>query len=335
MSNWTVVGFEGTRSTPRDWSIERDILDTVGATLVTALCDSEQEAAEALRYADVGLAHTHPVTGLPVLDISSTCRALILGGVGHEHVDIAGATERGIAVANVPDYCVEEVTDHALALLFALARGLMPLNASTRRGEWNHRAGGELMQIAGRQLGLYGFGRIARRLAEKASAIGIAVLAFDPYVDPSVMKNLSVKPAENLAHLLSSSDFVSLHTHETPETEKSINADSIQLMKPGSLLINVSRGGLIDEVSLFEALRSGYLNGAALDVMAVEPFDMSSPLFSLENLIVTPHSAWYSEQAGQELSRLMAHAAIQALQGKLPDNTINAKEKPYFWWLDS
>ncbi|WP_420613864.1 C-terminal binding protein [Candidatus Spongiisocius sp.] len=334
MTGRLVVGVEGPGTPARDWSVERDLLDAAGAALVTSICASEEEAAAALRDADAGLVHTSPITGV-ILDAASKCRALILGGVGHEHVDLELASERGIAVANVPDYCVEEVSDHALALLLALARGLIPLDASSRRGEWDHRGGGRLARIRGCRLGLYGFGRIARRLAEKARGIGLAVMAFDPYVDHSEMRDTSVMPAESLAQLLGSSDFVSLHTHQTPETEHVINADSIRLMKPGARLVNVSRGALIEEGALYEALRSGHLAGAALDVMAVEPFDTRSPLLELDNLVVTPHAAWYSEQSKRELSRKMAGAAIQALRGELPDYTINTPAGRRFSWLDS
>jgi len=333
MTGRLVVGVEGPGTPSRDWSIERDLLDAAGATLMTSICSSEEEAAAALRDADAGLVHTSPITEL-TLNIASKCRALILGGVGYEHVDVELATERGIAVANVPDYCVEEVSDHALALLLALARGLIPLHASSRRGEWDHSGGGRLTRIRGCRLGLYGFGRIARRLADKARGIGLSVMAFDPYVDRSEMEDASVMPAESLAQLLSRSDFVSLHTHQTPETEHVINADSIRLMKPGARLVNVSRGALVEERALYEALRSGHLAGAALDVMAVEPFDMRSPLLRLDNVVVTPHTAWYSEQSGRELSRKMAAAAIQALRGELPDHTINTQAEPRFPWLD-
>ena len=334
MTGRLVAGVEGPGTPPRDWSIERDLLDAAGAALTTSICASEEEAAAALRDADAGFVHTSPITEV-ILDSASKCRALIIGGVGYEHVDLELATERGVAVANVPDYCVEEVSDHALALLLALARGLIPLHANTRRGEWDHLGGGRLARIRGCRLGLYGFGRIARRLADKARGIGLAVMAFDPYVDRSEMEDASVMPAESLARLLSASDFVSLHTHQTPETENVINADSIRLMKPGARLVNVSRGALIEEGALYEALRSGHLAGAALDVMAVEPFDMRSPLLKLDNLVVTPHAAWYSEQSERELSRKMAGAAIQALRGELPDHTINAQAKPRFSWLHS
>ena len=322
MTGRLVVGVEGPGTPPRNWSVESDLLDAAGATLMTSICASEEEAAAALRDADAGLVHTSPITEV-ILDVAWKCRALILGGVGYEHIDLELATERGIAVANVPDYCVEEVSDHALALLLALARGLIPLHASSRRGEWDHLRGGRLTRILGCRLGLYGFGRIARRLADKARGIGFSVMAFDPYVDRSEMEDASVMPAESLVQLLSSSDFVSLHTHQTPETENVINADSIRLMKPGARLVNVSRGALIEERALYEALRSGHLAGAALDVMAVEPFDIASPLLRLDNLVVTPHAAWYSEQSGRELSRKMAGAAIQALRGELPDHTVN------------
>ena len=334
MTGRLVVGVEGPGTPPRDWSIERDLLDAAGAALMTSACTSEEEAAAALRDADAGLVHTSPITEV-ILDAASKCRALILGGVGYEHVDLELAAERGIAVANVPDYCVEEVSDHALALLLALARGLIPLDASSRRGQWDHLGGGRLTRIRGCRLGLYGFGRIARRLADKALGIGLAVMAFDPYVDRSQMENASVMPAETLARLLGSSDFVSLHTHQTPETENVINADSIRMMKPGARLVNVSRGALIEEGALYEALRSGHLAGAALDVMAAEPFDLRSPLLGLDNLVVTPHAAWYSEQSGRALSRKMAGAAIQALRGELPDHTINAQAVTRFSWLDS
>ena len=334
MTGRLVVGVEGPGTPSHDWSIERDLLDAAGATLMTSTCASEEEAAAALRDADAGLVHTSPITEL-TLDVASKCRALILGGVGYEHVDVELAAERGIAVANVPDYCVEEVSDHALALLLALARGLIPLHASSRRGEWDHLSGGRLTRIRGCRLGLYGFGRIARRLADKARGVGLSVMAFDPYVDRSEMGDASVTPAESLAQLLCSSDFVSLHTHQTPETENVINADSIRLMKPGARLVNVSRGALIEERALYEALRSGHLAGAALDVMDVEPFDMRSPLLGLDNLVVTPHAAWYSEQSGRELSRKMAGRAIQALRGELPDHTINTQAEPRFSWLDS
>jgi D-3-phosphoglycerate dehydrogenase len=220
---------------------------------------------------------------------------------------------------NVPDYCVSEVSDHALALLLAAARKIAFFHRRTKQGEYQLQAGVQLRRISGRTLGLIGLGRIGRALVPKARALGLDVVAHTKSGDDhgTGCRMLS------LDGLLQESDFISLHLPATEETRGLIGAAALSRMKPGAWIINTSRGALIDHDALGQAIAKGSIGGAALDVFEPEPPDLSQPLFRDERVIVTPHAAFLSEESLEELRARTARQLADALRGVRPENVVN------------
>lgn len=316
-----------------DFNVERRILAAAGAELDVRECRTQAEVAEALRDADVAMNNLNVAVGPEALAAATRLRALIVCATGYDHVDLAAASARGIAVANVHGYCTEEVSDHTLALLLAVSRKLLPLSAHVQQGGWDCNVARPLHRYRGRTLGLYGFGQIARRVAAKAQPLGLRILALDPYLPPDRIAAAGAEPARDLDQLLAESDYLSLHAPLTPETAGLINARTLARMKPGAYLINCARGGLVDESALRAALVSGHLAGAALDVVASEPIAAGHPLLGLENVIITPHAAWLSQEAEAELATRAAEAAVAALRGELPPHTVNPDQLSDAKWL--
>ena len=315
-----------------DWSIEQRALERIDAELDVRECRTDADVAAALSAADVVMSHhTVRITG-DALAKASHLRAVVVCGTGFDHVDVDAAGGRGIAVANVPDYCTEEVSDHALALLLALNRKVLALSSLVHAGRWDDLGAYPLRRLGAQVLGLYGFGRIARRLAAKAAPLGLRILAFDPYVSRHEIASAGVEPAGDLEALLELSDYVSLHAQLTRETHKIFAARTIARMKRGSFLVNCSRGELVDEAALYDALSDGHLGGAALDVLDDEPVDPANPLLGLDNVIVTPHAAWWSIEAKEELHEKSAHAVVEVIEGRPPPHLVNRATQP-FWWL--
>jgi D-3-phosphoglycerate dehydrogenase / 2-oxoglutarate reductase len=249
-------------------------------------------------------------------------RVIAAPSVGYDHVDVEAATRRGIWVCNVPDYCVDEMADHALALLVALVRGVVELDRTVRAGHWYHDAAGTLRRLSDVRLGIIGFGRIGRALAARARALGMDVSAHDPLVSESEIAAEGVRPAA-LTELLESSSALSIHVPLTEETRGLVGARELALLPDGAFVVNVSRGGLLDVDALTEELASGRLGGAALDVLEVEPPTAGSPAPAAPRLVVTPHAGWYSERAHEEVHRRAAASVLDVLEGRTPRNAIN------------
>jgi D-3-phosphoglycerate dehydrogenase len=224
-------------------------------------------------------------------------------------------------VCNVPDYCIDEVADSALALLLALLRGVVALDRDVRAGRWNDRAAGPLRRVVGTRLGVVGFGRIGRALAARAAALGMEVWATDPVVAPAAISEAGARPA-TLDELLAACEAVSLHVPLTAETERLLGTRELARMPRGSLLVNTARGGLVDTDALLAALESGHLAGAALDALEIEPPTRKEPAPQAPGLIVTPHAAWYSEDAERELKRRAVGAVRAVLEGREPDGVV-------------
>lgn len=242
------------------------------------------------------------------------CRVVVRYGVGVDNVDLETASACGIVVSYVPDYCVEEVSNHAIALLLALHRQLSSYNQQARSGRIGIDSARPIPRLSGLALGIVGFGRIGRAVARKAQAFGLHVLAFDPVIGAGAMERANVEPAA-LDELLARADAVSLHVPLSNQTCGLLGAERLAEMKPGSLLINVGRGGLVDEAALADALRSGHLGGAGLDVTTLEPLPAGHPLLALPNVILTPHVAWYSTGAQRELQTKAAEEIGRVLSG--------------------
>jgi D-3-phosphoglycerate dehydrogenase / 2-oxoglutarate reductase len=245
------------------------------------------------------------------------CKAIGRFGLGVDNIDIAAAAEIGITVTYVPDYCMQEVSDHAMALLLALARKVPQSNALVQAGRWDMPAVVPIHRLAGRVLGLVGFGNIPRALAPKAKAFGLRVVAHDPYVSQHALAAAGVE-GMSFDRLLEISDFVSIHAPLLPATRGLFNAEVFRKMKQGACLINTARGPLVDEDALLAALDSGRLVGAALDVVAVEPLPKQSRLIGRDNVVLTPHTGFYSVEALNELQTKCAADVARVLSGEKP-----------------
>jgi D-3-phosphoglycerate dehydrogenase len=303
--------------------IERAILGEVGAELVVAGSGDPGELIALAPGADAILTNWRRVPE-EALDAATRCLVVARYGVGVDNIPVDRATKLGILVANVPDFCVEEVSDHALALLLACARRIVTFARSTRDGSWDLLGLGRgLPRLRGQRLGLVGFGQIARALVPKAQALGLEIAAYTPRLPRGRDEHSGVELTDDLAYLLSISDYVSLHAPATAETRGLIGEDALRAMQPGAYLINTSRGALIDEGALERALREGWIAGAALDVLAEEPPPPGHPLLALDNVIATPHAAFYSEQAIAELATKAARNVACVLRGDVPATVVN------------
>jgi D-3-phosphoglycerate dehydrogenase / 2-oxoglutarate reductase len=245
------------------------------------------------------------------------CKAIGRFGLGVDNIDVAAAAACGITVTYVPDYCMREVSDHAMALLLALARKVVLSNDLVQAGRWEMPAVVPIRRLAGQVLGLVGFGNIPRQLAPKAQAFGLRVLTHDPYVAPDVLAAAGVEGV-SFDDLLARSDFVSIHAPLLPATRGLFNADAFARMKRGACLINTARGPLVDEAALVAALDAGHLGAAALDVVATEPLAKDSALLGRANVILSPHTAFYSIEALEELQTKCASDVARVLSGEAP-----------------
>jgi D-3-phosphoglycerate dehydrogenase len=251
------------------------------------------------------------------------CKAIGRFGLGVDNIDLVAAKEKGIAVNYVPDYCIREVSDHAMALLLALIRKIPLSNKLVQAGRWEMPAVVPIRRIEGTVLGLLGFGNIPRLVAPKAKAFGIKVIAYDPFAKPELFDSAGVERVE-LDVLFARADYISVHAPLMPQTRGMLNADAFGKMKKGVLIVNTARGPLIDEPALIAALDAGQVGGAALDVVAAEPLAKDSPLLGRDNVIVTPHTAFYSIEALEELQSKCASDVARVLSGQKAVYPISA-----------
>ncbi|MGH6788081.1 MAG: C-terminal binding protein [Pseudolabrys sp.] len=242
------------------------------------------------------------------------CKAIGRFGLGVDNIDLPAAKEKGIAVNYVPDYCIREVSDHAMAMLLALIRKIPLSNRLVQGGRWEMPAVVPIRRIEGTVLGLVGFGNIPRLVAPKAQAFGIKVIAYDPYARPELFKAANVESVD-FDTLLKTADYISVHAPLMPATRGLMNGDAFAKMKKGAYMVNTARGPLIDEQALIAALDKGQVGGAALDVVAAEPLARDSPLLGRDNVIVSPHTAFYSIEALDELQSKCASDVARVLSG--------------------
>jgi len=305
--------------------VERGILASIGAELVAFRSAQEAELVPAVADADGLLVCYAPVTRR-IIEAARRCRIIARYGIGLDNVDLDAAGAQGIVVTNVPDYCVDEVSDHALALLLACARRIVALHGRVQSGRWDARDAVPIHRLRGSILGLVGFGKIPRALAAKARALGLEVVATDPYVDEPAMAGQGVRKVE-LEALLAEADFVSVHAPLTPQTRGMIGEAALRAMKPTAYLINTARGPIVDEAALARALREGWIAGAGVDVLATEPPGPEHPVRGLDNVVLTPHVAFYSEESLQELQRKAAEEVARVLTGQSPRYAVNLPPK--------
>ena len=290
-----------------DVATERRIFGRAGLEVELATCRTEGEVIAAGRDAVALLTQYAPVTA-SVLARLPECRAVGRYGTGMDNIDIAAARACGVALVSVPDYSREEVANHTIALILALVRGLIRLDATVRAGRWDFRGAGQLRRASAQQLGVVGLGRIGTAVASRAQALGFAVAGYDAVARDA--GRVSLLP---FAELLATSDVISLHVPLGEATRHLLNDAAFALMKPGALLVNTARGGLVDTAALARALDSGRLAGAALDVLDPEPPAPGDRLLRDERVIVTPHAAFYSEQSLAELKRRVAEGLVTAV----------------------
>jgi D-3-phosphoglycerate dehydrogenase len=252
-----------------------------------------------------------------VIGALTKCKVIGRTGLGVDNIDIPAAAAKNIVVTYVPDYCLREVSDHAMALLLALARKVTLANKLAQEGRWEMPSVQPMYRLEGRTLGLAGFGNIPRTLVPKAKAFGLRVITSDPYVAEEHLKALDVKNV-SFDELLTQSDYISVHAPLLPSTRGLFNKEAFAKMKKGAVIINTARGPLIDEAALIEALDSGHLAGAGLDVITTEPMPKDSPLIGRDNLILTPHTGFYSEESLVELQTKCATDVGHVLQGEKP-----------------
>ena len=301
---------------------ERAVLAKAGVELIVAPDDSEETLAALAKDVDGILFCFAKVTDR-VLRAAEKCVVASRYGVGYDNIDLDTATELGIAVTYVPDYCVPEVSDHVMAMLLAWNRRIVLFDRATKTKGWGSEGlGMRIMRLEGRKLGIVGFGRIGRGVCAKALAFGFEVLVSDPYVSIEEAGKLGVTKVQ-MEELLTESDFVTLHVPLTPGTRNLIGKAELAAMKSEAFIINAARGGLIDEDALYGALTSGQIAGAGLDVLedAAPPLDYR--LTQLDNVIVTPHTAFYSQEATLELEERAAGEVVRVLHGQMPDNLVN------------
>lgn len=300
---------------------EQAILKAIEADILYFRKFDTEEALEAVSQADALMVGLEEVRAHLIARMER-CRIISRLGTGIDTIDIEAATQRGILVTYVPDYSIDEVSAHAIALLMAQARRLPDYLEMTRQGLWNSGAVSPIQRLKDQTLGVAGFGRIGQATAEKGRGLGLKVIAYDPYLDDQIIEAAGVQAVDRET-LLRTSDYISLHTPLTDSTYHMINAEALTLMKPTAYLINTARGPLIDEDALLDAVRSGQIAGAALDVLTVEPPSPDHPLLHEKNILITPHAAFYSEAAKRDLRIRGAEEVVRALKGEAPRSPVN------------
>ncbi len=306
---------------------EKEVLDHPDIDLQFAQCTTEDEVIEAARDADALINQYAPISR-KVIESLENCKVISRYGIGFNTIDIKAATEKGIVVGNVTDYCLDEVSDHAFALLLSLARKVTLLNNEVKDGNWDFKAGSPIFRLRGRTLGLVGLGNIPQTLARKAQAFGIEVAAYDPFIAEETAAALNVKLL-GLDELCEQSDFVSVHAPLNAHTQGMMSTEQFKKMKKEAFIINTARGPVVDEKALIQALQEGEIAGAGLDVVEHEPIEKDNPLLKMANVILNPHVAWYSEESQTDLKRKTAQNVADVFQGYFPDYLVNrdVKEK--------
>ncbi len=301
---------------------ERAILEEAGAEVVIAPDGSEETLTELAKDVDAIMTCFAKVTD-KVIRTATKCVVIGRFGVGTDNIAVDTATELGIAVTYVPDYCIEEVSDHVLAILHTWNRKISIFDQSVKKNGWGHLGlTMRIMRLKGKTIGIVGFGRIGQAVAKKASAFGMNVLASDPMISETTATEHGAQLV-SLNELLTQSDFVTLHAPLISSTHHMIGKTELELMKKESFLINAARGPLIDEEALYDALKNKNIAGAGLDVMEDNIPPKDHPLLQLDNIIITPHTAFFSQESTLELEQRAASEVVNVYQGRMPDNLFN------------
>lgn len=300
---------------------EKHVFDPLGMTITYEQCRTEEEVIEKCRDADALLNQYAPLSR-KVIEQLDACKVISRYGIGVNTVDIDAATEKGIVVANVTDYCLDEVSDHAMAMLLACNRKVVLLNQDVKKGKWDFNVAAPIPRLRGQTLGLLGFGNIPRTLARKAKAFGLTVIAYDPFVSPEVASQEGVTLLDKES-VYQQADYLSVHLPLNTQTEGFVDKAAFRQMKNSAQIINTARGPVIDEKAMIEALQEGEIAGAGLDVVTSEPIEQDNPLLAMDQVILNPHAAFYSEEAGAELKSKAAQNVADVLSGTYPDYLVN------------
>ena len=312
-----------------DLALEQAAAEHAGCVLIGHHCESEAELRAAVTDADAVITQFARLSA-PVVAAMTRARAIVRYGIGVDNVDLDAARQHGIPVANIPDYCIDEVADHTLSFILAMTRQVVTHTADLRAGHWRLAVPVSGMKVLRDQtVGLVGFGRIGREVAARLLAFKCRVLVYDPMVPEAEIQRLGALSVP-LTQLLAESDIVSLHCPSTPATRHIIGPAALAAMKPGALLVNVARGDLVDTNALLDALQSGHLGAAALDVFDPEPLPLAHALRTLPNVVIAPHIASVSVTAVQALRQGAIARAVAAVRGQLPDNVVNQITAPRF-----
>lgn len=300
---------------------EKRELNKIGAIMIPKQCKTEEDVIRECKDASGLIDQYAPITR-KVMESLPDLKVVGRYGVGVNTIDVDAATELGIQVLNVPDYCMDEVSNQAISLMLACHRKLNILNSQVHHNGWDYKIAKPIHRLQGQTLGLLGFGRIPKMVAQKAKAFGLNIIAYDPYVTPEVglQYNVTILP---LKDVLQKADIISVHVPLTKDTENLLNEQTLSWVKPEAIVINTSRGPLIDEKALYHALKDKKLGYAGLDVTVQEPIQKDNPLLTLDNVIITPHVAWYSEEAELELKTKVAQGVVDVLSGKNAKYLVN------------
>jgi D-3-phosphoglycerate dehydrogenase len=306
-----------------DWDVgsidvEKEEFDRIGAELFVAQAREEGDLIRTCKEVD-GLINQYSLLTRKVLKNLPKCKVVARFGVGVDSIDIRAATDLGIVVANVPDYCMDEVATQALAMMLALIRKVAFFDQKVKSGQWDFRQGRPIHRLKGRTMGMVGLGRIGLEVAKRIAAFGVDVIAFDPYVKKAP-EGIELK---NIDTVLKKSNFISVHCPLNDATRHLIGEKEFKKMEKKPFLINTSRGSIIDEKALVQALREGLISGVGLDVLEKEPPDSQNPLLKMENVILSPHVGYYSEESISELRRRTAENVSSVLLGKWPRSVVN------------
>ncbi len=297
---------------------EKEEFGRIGAELILAQVKEEKDLIRACKEAD-GLINQYARLSRNVLEQLPKCKVLARYGVGVDSIDLKAATDFGIIVANVPDYCMDEVANQTIAMILTLIRKTAFFDRKVKSGEWDFHQGIPIYRTSGKTLGLIGCGKIGLEVARRISAFCVRVIAFDPYLEKAP-EEVDLKEFDTV---LKESDFISIHCPLNDSTRHLIGEKEFKKMKKKPLLVNTSRGPIIDEKALIRALKEGDVSGAGLDVLETEPPDSQSPLLKMDNVVLSPHIGFYSEESISELKRRTAKNVADVLVGKWPGSVVN------------
>ena len=300
---------------------ERKIVEEAGFIFRAYQCRNEEELIQACKEADAVIVQYCEITER-VIAAMEHCKMIVKYGIGVNNIDTEAASQKGIYVCNVPDYGVDEVSNHAITMILALSKKLLKINNSLKNGIWGYQTAEPLFRMAGKTLGLIGLGRIPSAVAQKMRGFDLRILAYDPFISAEEGRRRGAEMT-SFETLISESDYISIHCPLTEETTHLFRESVFKKMKKTAILINTARGPIVDEKALAAAVQTGEIAGAGLDVFEQEPIDKNHLLLHLENVICTPHCAWYSEEAVDAVQRKAALEAVNVLQGNPPWNAVN------------